>query len=80
MLNTATKRMRLPENRSRAEAAHADAIRRRDDADEAYQRLSRLASAAVDTPEENDAADVRDAARARVRASEAWVDYVERMR
>ena len=70
--------MRVSETRSRAEAAHADAIRKRDDARQRYHRLSRLAGAAVETPAENDAADLRDAARAQVRASEAWVGYIER--
>src|SRR4051812_8674672 len=70
--------MRLPETGPHGDGAHVDAIKKRDDAREGYQRLSELASAAVDTPAENEAADLRDAARARVRASEAWVNYVDR--
>lgn len=70
--------MRFPETRPHGDDAQAAAIKQRDDAREGHQRLSGVAAAAVGTPAEHEAADLRDAARARLRASEAWADYVDR--
>jgi hypothetical protein len=70
--------MRFPETTPHDDDAHATAIKKRDDARESHRRLSGLAVAAVGTPAEHEAVDLRDAARVRLHASEAWADYADR--
>ena len=65
--------MRFPEVTRKGDEVHATAV----DASEGYELLARLASAAVGTPAEDDIVDLRDAARQRLAASEAWVGWIE---
>src|SRR5688500_5272340 len=52
------------------------AVSRREEAREGYERLSGLAAAAVGTPAQRESADLRDAACARLAASNAWVGWI----
>jgi hypothetical protein len=70
--------MRFPEIARSGDEVHATALEHRDEANEGYERLAGLASAAVGTPVEGETGDLRDAARARLAASEAWVGWIER--
>lgn len=58
------------------DAVHASARERRDEAREGYQLLAGLAAAAAGTPVAAEAADLRDAGRARLAASEAWYRWI----
>lgn len=69
--------MNFRETSRRGHAVHAAAIQQRDDASEGYDLLAGLATAAVGSPSEDDAADLRDAARGRLAAREAWVGWIE---
>jgi len=69
--------MRFPEVPRRGDEVLATAVEHRDDASEGYDLLAGLATAAVGTPAEDESADLRDAARARLAAREAWVGWIE---
>jgi hypothetical protein len=69
--------MRFPEISRENDDVHANAVERRDDAREGYRHLVGLATAAVGTPCAAEAADLRDAARARLASRDAWVGWVE---
>jgi len=69
--------MRFPEVARSGDEVHATAIEHRDDATEGYEVLAGVARAAVGTPAEDDTADLRDAARGRLAASEAWLSWTE---
>ena len=70
--------MLFAETKPHGDATRAAAITKRDDAREGYARLRGLATAAAGTPADHDAADLRDGARERLYAADAWLDYVKR--
>jgi hypothetical protein len=69
--------MRFPEVTRSDDEVRATAVEHRDEASEGYELLAGLAAAAVGTPAEDETADLRDAARGRLAASEAWVGWIE---
>jgi hypothetical protein len=69
--------MRFPEVTRSGDEVLAAAVRHRDDASEGHDRLVNMATAAVGTPAEDESADLRDAAQARLAASDAWVGWIE---
>jgi hypothetical protein len=69
--------MPSPEVTRSVDEVHATAVEHRDDASQGYELLARLAAAAAGTPAEDETADLRDAARGRLAASEAWVGWTE---
>jgi hypothetical protein len=68
--------MHFPEISRHDDEVLADAVARRDDAREGYTRLRGLAVAAVGTPAQDQSADLRDAAHARLAACDAWVGWI----
>ena len=68
--------MHFPEVPRHDDAVLDDAVARRDDAREGYERLRGLAAAAAGTPAHAESADLRDAAHARLAASDAWVGWI----
>lgn len=69
--------MRFPEVTRSGDEVHAAAVERRNEASEGYELLAGVATAAIGTPAEDETADLRDAARGRLAASEAWVGWIE---
>ena len=68
--------MHFPEVPRHGDAALVEAVARRDDAREGYERLSGLATAAAGTPAHAESTDLRDAAHARLAACDAWVGWI----
>jgi hypothetical protein len=55
----------------------ATALADRDDAREGYERLAGLADAAAGSPVQDESIDLRDAARARLEACDAWLGCLQ---
>jgi hypothetical protein len=70
--------MGFPEMSGDDDAAHADAVRRLDEAVTKRRRLTERRDDARETPDEHDAEADLAAGRAQEASREAWLDWIER--